>query len=237
MRLTQLEIQRLFAPGELILSGGGRRKYRITDILSNRLKIQPTQAKTPSSLSYKRIEVVIEGFPKIDPKSIAASTLELLTKHGVTDTKNEVYLYGFAKEYLMRSSNGFEMMADIDLDTISSKPVNEGQKKLVTHIIRERKSKLIRLAKTKTRKQYGHLFCELCDFNLKNDRKYGDAIIEGHHLIPISELENVDDNTIANIALLCPNCHQMIHRYMCLFPSQTFTKGNMRPILHDEFLN
>jgi predicted HNH restriction endonuclease len=231
--LNQIDIQSYFNTGEIIYSGGGKSRYKITDILNNCIKISPTNAKTPSSLNYKKISIVIEGFYKINPKKIEATTFELLKTHKVIDTKNEVYLYGFAKEYIKRSINGLEMCSDVDLDSIVNAPTEtyfEGKQELVSHLIRERNSKIIPLAKKEFRGKHGFLYCEICNFNFSNERKYGDSIIQGHHIMPVSKINDSMANTIDNIALLCPNCHQMIHRHMILYQEIRSTKTNIHTL-------
>ncbi|WP_052954935.1 HNH endonuclease [Microvirga vignae] len=58
--------------------------------------------------------------------------------------------------------------------------------------------------------------CQACDFDYSDF--YGDlgtGFIEAHHLRPISTLqigESVDYNAATDFAVLCSNCHRMIHR-------------------------
>lgn len=62
--------------------------------------------------------------------------------------------------------------------------------------------------------KYHGLSCEVCGFNFSN--VYGDLgedFIEVHHLRPVSTLEvpkNIDP--VEDLAVLCSNCHRMIHR-------------------------
>ncbi|HDR8026315.1 TPA: HNH endonuclease [Bacillus cereus] len=90
----------------------------------------------------------------------------------------------------------------------------EGKKKLRLHIYRERNSKLIRTVKDKFKsKNNGKLFCEICKFDYKE--KYGELgedYIEGHHVIPVSELEEGSKTKVEDIILVCANCHRMLHR-------------------------
>ncbi|BCC04576.1 MULTISPECIES: HNH endonuclease [Bacillus cereus group] len=90
----------------------------------------------------------------------------------------------------------------------------EGKKKLRLHIYRERNSKLIRTAKNKFKsKNNGKLFCEICKFDYKD--KYGmlgEDYIEGHHVIPVSHLEEGSKTKVEDIVLVCANCHRMLHR-------------------------
>ncbi|WP_394230911.1 HNH endonuclease [Bacillus thuringiensis] len=90
----------------------------------------------------------------------------------------------------------------------------EGKKKLRLHIYRERNSKLIRTVKDKFKsKNNGKLFCEICKFDYKE--KYGELgedYIEGHHVIPVSELKEGSKTKVEDIILVCANCHRMLHR-------------------------
>jgi len=57
------------------------------------------------------------------------------------------------------------------------------------------------------------LSCECCGFNFKKvygDR--GDGYIECHHTVPVSELKPGQSFKIADLSLVCANCHRMIHR-------------------------
>ncbi|MBJ8107148.1 MULTISPECIES: HNH endonuclease [Bacillus cereus group] len=90
----------------------------------------------------------------------------------------------------------------------------EGKKKLRLHIYRERNSKLIRTVKDEFKsKNNGKLFCEICKFDYKE--KYGELgedYIEGHHVIPVSELKEGSKTRVEDIILVCANCHRMLHR-------------------------
>lgn len=75
----------------------------------------------------------------------------------------------------------------------------------------ERNSRAAKLAKS----HHGYT-CQVCDFNFF--RFYGDIgkdFIEVHHLTPISSLEagtKVQYDVATDFAVLCSNCHRMIHR-------------------------
>jgi len=58
--------------------------------------------------------------------------------------------------------------------------------------------------------------CNVCKFNF--EKTYGDIgkdYIEAHHLIPISSLEKGKSRFVSekDFAVLCSNCHKMIHKY------------------------
>lgn len=88
----------------------------------------------------------------------------------------------------------------------------EGQSKLATHMRYERNNSLIKKIKQKALKSNPMLNCEACNFSFyeKYD-ELGKGFIEAHHLSPLNETG--ERKTTANdIALLCSNCHKMIHR-------------------------
>lgn len=90
----------------------------------------------------------------------------------------------------------------------------EGKRVERLHYYRERNHKVIRLAKAYFKEKNGRLFCQICEFDFRNVYgKVGEDYIEAHHTLPLSEIENAQIKTrIEDIALLCSNCHKMIHR-------------------------
>lgn len=90
----------------------------------------------------------------------------------------------------------------------------EGRRKLKQHIVRERNSQVIKEAKNNFKLKNKSLYCEICGFNF--EEKYGEIgrdYIEGHHKFPISEItEEYNRITSNDIALVCSNCHRMLHR-------------------------
>ncbi|MFU2014808.1 HNH endonuclease [Peribacillus butanolivorans] len=89
----------------------------------------------------------------------------------------------------------------------------EGRKKIKQHIIRERNQKVIKLAKERFKDKHGRLFCEICTFDFYERYGHiGEDFIEGHHTVPVSELEERQKTMIEDIALVCSNCHKMLHR-------------------------
>lgn len=90
----------------------------------------------------------------------------------------------------------------------------EGKKKLRIHLSRERRPEIVREAKRRFKeKNNGNLFCEVCDFNFSSVYgELGEDFIEGHHIIPISELSEDHKTKVEDIAMVCSNCHRMLHR-------------------------
>jgi 5-methylcytosine-specific restriction enzyme A len=102
--------------------------------------------------------------------------------------------------------NIFELFGDEDGS------VMEGRYLLRFHRIRERSSKLRDKKIRSVLARGGPLICEVCRFNF--EEFYGDlgkGFIECHHVEPLHE-SGERSRTIHDLALLCSNCHHMIHR-------------------------
>ncbi|NRA52977.1 MAG: HNH endonuclease [Gammaproteobacteria bacterium] len=58
------------------------------------------------------------------------------------------------------------------------------------------------------------LACEVCDFNFtKTYGIRGKDYIECHHKNPLSDTKVGEKTKTEDLALLCANCHRVIHRY------------------------
>jgi len=89
----------------------------------------------------------------------------------------------------------------------------EGRLLFRAHIARERSLKLVKRAKDRAMQLYGRLSCEACGFEFRSQYgELGKNYIECHHAIPISQLTPSSQTRLKDIALLCSNCHRMIHR-------------------------
>jgi hypothetical protein len=82
-----------------------------------------------------------------------------------------------------------------------------------THKARERNSQVITLAKESFKKLNGKLFCQVCGFNFEDTYgSIGKDFIEGHHTIAVSDMPPEHKTKVEDIAMLCANCHRMVHK-------------------------
>lgn len=97
----------------------------------------------------------------------------------------------------------------------------EGAINFGLHRIRERDPQVIREAKAAFRKRNGgRLFCEICGFDF--EVTYGERGLdyaEGHHTIPVATMRPGDLTKVADICIVCSNCHRMCHRSPFASPS------------------
>ena len=101
-------------------------------------------------------------------------------------------------------------MIDPDMDPEFSTP--EGKRMLRTHLRRERSQRLVKKAKRLFRaNNQNRLFCEVCSFDF--GKGYGEPdFIEAHHRIPIRDCQPGHTTKIPDLAMVCANCHRMLHR-------------------------
>lgn len=89
----------------------------------------------------------------------------------------------------------------------------EGREYEMRHKARERNPTLVEKAKAQFRDRYGRLFYEVCFFDFQiTYGMAGEGFIEAHHKVPLSELESGAKVRIADLALVCSNCHRILHR-------------------------
>jgi len=120
----------------------------------------------------------------------------------------------FLNELLALSENR-EKADNLSIDTPSTRDgFPEGKKKEKLHKQRERNSSLIRTVKKEAFNKFGKLECQCCSFDfVKKYGNLGEEFIEAHHTKPVSELHPDGEKTKKeDIALVCSNCHRMLHR-------------------------
>ncbi|MGB8476364.1 MAG: DUF3578 domain-containing protein [Candidatus Acidiferrum sp.] len=123
----------------------------------------------------------------------------------VSDLKGMVQLYG---QLVQAETN-----ADMSLDDEDDSPPGldyEDASRFRMHKRIERNASLAR----KVKKLRGFA-CEVCGVNFqKRYGSIGEGYIEAHHLKPLSSLNGakVAMNPEADFAVLCANCHRMVHR-------------------------
>lgn len=90
----------------------------------------------------------------------------------------------------------------------------EGREKFKLHRSFERDGKIVRRAKARRLREKKELKCDVCDFDfvLRYGDELGHGFIEAHHKTPVSLLDGIRRTRIEDLALVCSNCHRMLHR-------------------------
>jgi hypothetical protein len=98
----------------------------------------------------------------------------------------------------------------IDID-LPSFPEGVAQRRL--HLLRERNQTVVAQAKALGLERDPMLRCEVCGFSfIEVYGELGRDFIEAHHKQPVAELKPGSRTRVEDIALVCPNCHRMLHR-------------------------
>jgi predicted HNH restriction endonuclease len=77
----------------------------------------------------------------------------------------------------------------------------------------ERDAALSKRAKAKRLAETGKLDCDVCGFDFARIfGQLGEGFIEAHHVKPVSTLDGLTPTKLNDLALVCSNCHRMLHR-------------------------
>ena len=88
----------------------------------------------------------------------------------------------------------------------------------------ERNSKIVKSKKDTRLKNTGKLQCDVCSFDFRDVYgEIGENFIEAYHTVPIAEMRGERKTKVSEIALVCSNCHQMLHRGRTLLSIKELT--------------
>lgn len=107
--------------------------------------------------------------------------------------------------------SGLELIAEEPAKYNSNFEYNEGSVIYRIHARRERSIELRNKFLGK-RKKTGELTCELCGHQaLHIPSEYRESVFEIHHLNPLNNTGKTK-NTLKDLALVCANCHRVLHK-------------------------
>lgn len=114
-------------------------------------------------------------------------------------------------------------------DVDQSQSILEGNPRLVAHLRRERSSAIVKAKKEAVLRATGKLCCEACGFDFKDIYgEFGDGFCEVHHLQPLSKADGVVKTELEDLAIVCSNCHRIIHRTDPMLSISSLTKHLLR---------
>lgn len=105
--------------------------------------------------------------------------------------------------------------------------MQEGSPKLVTHLRRERSLQLRQMKIAAVRSGGGTLACEACNFAFADQYGVlGDDFCEVHHRVELSRGTRITG--VDQLAILCSNCHRMIHKTNPMISVKNFARQHVR---------
>jgi 5-methylcytosine-specific restriction protein A len=89
----------------------------------------------------------------------------------------------------------------------------EGREVLMLHRRKERNRQAIERKKKRVLLATGKLACEVCDFDFAiTYGPIGHGFAECHHRVPMSGLSGEYRLRLSDLAIVCANCHRILHR-------------------------
>ena len=148
------------------------------------------------------------------PEDVLRSLSESQAGSGRHKCSNCAYQFGFEDGRVnllqVSSDGGHDGFPDLDYESIT---VLEGSCRWIKHFRRERNSKIVAAKKNQVIQATGSLKCEVCEFDFSE--RYGtlgEGFCEVHHKTALSTLEEETKTRLEDLAIVCSNCHRMIHR-------------------------
>jgi 5-methylcytosine-specific restriction protein A len=104
---------------------------------------------------------------------------------------------------------------DLDVGIVEAEYEEFAEGRILTtlHKRRERNPLVVGKKKAAVMKEHGRLECEVCGFDFAV--KYGQlglGFMECHHMVPLAKLSAGQKTKISDLAVVCANCHRIIHR-------------------------
>ncbi|MEW9521248.1 HNH endonuclease [Streptomyces tubercidicus] len=190
---------------------------RVQD-LSRLLQMLPDHQNAPRSETFR------------NPNGVGRKTFDIATQHpgyAGKPTNGGAMDKAVLAEFLARprqmsaaarrirealETGSFQDLPSSDESALDEYSAPEGRLLLRRHVARERDTKL-RQKKIDSVLQGGlALSCEVCEFDF--EAVYGDrgaGYIECHHVVPL-HVAGEGRTKLSDLALICSNCHRMIHR-------------------------
>lgn len=184
----------------------------LSDLL-NRLPIHATDPKDKRFRNPQGVSMKLGNFMALDPDYPG----EGLSRGSKLD--KEIWdAFANDPDRLYKTAESIKS-ASVLSDVISHALSNEDEEftegKILTrvHKYRERNTRAVKQKKKAVLEKTGKLICEVCSFDFYE--VYGDrgaGFAECHHLIPLSELGDNVTTQVKDLAIVCANCHRMLHR-------------------------
>jgi hypothetical protein len=177
-------------------------------------KPDPSEHKTGIRIDELRIspsEMVPRGLVKAEP---------LLATTALIKMPNGTVFRLSAKE-----TQALERLWGYSSALTEAAASTEGERKLMAHFVRERSPRLRADKLTAFRTEHGHLRCEICRHSEVGvyPSSFSDKMFEVHHRVPLAHTTAPVRTTLADLAVLCANCHRAVHatktvdeNYRCL---------------------
>jgi 5-methylcytosine-specific restriction enzyme A len=183
--------------------------------LLNRLAERRGIVRSETFRNANGVYMKLMNFRRLDPEFRAAGKVGLSRgAKGEAEVWNE---FSHNRSKLDQAAAAIRLAIEDEAVDLRTSPddyeAEEGSPILRLHRSRERDRELVRRKKRQALAENRHLSCEVCEFNF--GERYGELgqdFIEVHHRKPVHTLQLGDRTRLNDLALVCANCHRMLHR-------------------------
>jgi 5-methylcytosine-specific restriction protein A len=187
--------------------------HKLSDLL-NRLPIHTGDNRHEKFRNPNGVGMKLGNFLRYDPEYGGAGLSRGNRLEG--DVWNE---FAHDRDRLRKVASAigeFALAPPEDFETVDSDEIEEAYEGgLLTrvHRVRERQPALVKAKKDRVLREWGKLGCEACGFDFETVYgPLGAGFAECHHTKPLSDLKPSQKTRLVDLAILCANCHRMIHR-------------------------
>ena len=139
------------------------------------------------------------------PRELTADARQVLL---AWETQSDEQLWSEVQTYLI-----FSASQEPGSSANTDKGFLEGRELLCLHRRKERNRKAVISKKKHVLAKKGKLLCEVCDFDFADTYgQLGAGFAECHHRVPLGQLRKEQRIRLTDLAIVCANCHRMLHR-------------------------
>jgi 5-methylcytosine-specific restriction protein A len=183
--------------------------------LLNRLPIHPPAARVDTFRNPNGVSMILGNFLGIDPghETSGLSRNNRLQEEVWGDYAEQPTLLRQTAQAIERACEGLQE-EDFSVPHVPEEEVfPEGNLLTRLHIIRERNPRVVEKKLEQTLALTGRLGCEVCGFDFARVYgRLGEGYAECHHIVPLSELPDLRATRLSDLAIVCANCHRVLHR-------------------------
>lgn len=196
--------------GYRVLSGNHPEVVALSELM-NSLPIHPQELRDSKFRNPSGINTKLANFRHLDPdRPGGLSGAPQIDRAVWSEFAGDIPRLRRVVELIRVSAPRPEVEAETELPDESAP---EGRVLLRVHKIRERNRYLVEAKKRRAKKELGRLLCEACGFDfVAVYGELGEDFIERHHTVPVADLAPDEKTHMSDLALLCANCHRMVHR-------------------------
>ncbi|MGA7778571.1 MAG: hypothetical protein WCA85_12805 [Paraburkholderia sp.] len=172
--------------------------------------------------SSTKYDLIAENGKRFAPKAVFGVALSMALDGAAIEPKHFSGDEASLCFALLRDA-GYQIVPK-DSDSPSSDPASmpeqewmEGDRKLVSHLRRERSTGLAKAKKAQFRRLHGKLTCERCKLDpvAAFGTEHAEACIEVHHSTThVRQMGSQHKTTLDDVQCLCANCHRLLHRLL-----------------------